>query len=231
MTTIAWVFARGGSRGLARKNLRLLCGKPLLAWAIEAAQQATLVDRVIVSTEDAEIAETALRFGAEVLGRPPELATDDSPEWLSWQHAVRSVPCDLFVSVPCTAPLRLPGDVDAVIRKLTETDAAAVITVTEAHRNPYFNQVTEWEGGTVRPAMRYYGPDVTRRQDAPEVWDVTTVAYAARPEFILRASGLWGGRVCSVAVPKEWAVDIDTELDLRIAEMLMRERERGKEAW
>ncbi len=230
MSTVAFVFARGGSRGLPRKNLRHVASRPLLAWAIEAAFEAETVDRVIVSTEDAEIANYATAMGAAVLMRPPELATDDSPEWLSWQHAARDVPCDLFVSVPCTAPLRLPSDIDNAVRSLAEHPKIdVVLTVTPCHRNPWYNQVAIAEDGHAWVVLRH--PGVNRRQDAPPVYDVTTVAYAARPGFILSASGIWEGTVGAVEVPPERAIDIDTELDLRIADFLMGERAKGEVAW
>ena len=111
MQTLAGIFARGGSKGVPRKNIRLLDGKPLIAYAIETARASRLIDRVIVSTDDEEIAQVAERCGAEVpFRRPPELARDDAPEWLSWQHAIRTVqPQDpalrlgCFVSVPATS--------------------------------------------------------------------------------------------------------------------------------
>jgi N-acylneuraminate cytidylyltransferase len=239
MTTIAFIMARGGSKGLPRKNLRLLAGKPLLVHALEAAQAATLVDRVIVSTEDAEIAEVARQYGADVIERPAELAADDSPEWLSWQHAIRAMgqreerggpPVDLFVCVPCTAPLRLPSDIDGAIRALQAGDADAVLTVTEARRNPYYNQVVLDGVGHARTVIAYSEP-IHRRQTAPLLYDCTTVCYAARPEFVLRAKSLWEGQVGAVVVPPERAIDIDTELDLRVAEVLIQEREKGEVAW
>lgn len=247
MNTIACVFARGGSKGIPRKNLRHVAGRPLLAWAIEAAFKAETVSRVMVSTDDPEIMQVALDCGAGYIPRPPELATDDSPEWLSWQHAVRYIAAEpgrankwdwLFVSVPCTAPLRLPADIDNAVRYLLEHPKMDVLlTVTPCHRNPWYNQVIRLPDGEIMLAavgssdiMR---PDevFSRRQDAPLVYDVTTVAYAARPQFLLSASGIWDGTVGVVEVPPERAIDIDTELDLRIADFLLREREKGDVAW
>src|SRR5690349_10660690 len=121
MSVIAFIFARGGSKGIPRKNLRTLGGRPLLAWSIETAAACPEIDRVIVSTDDAEIAEVGRAHGAETpFMRPADLATDTSPEWLSWQHAIRTVrsqsgPFDLFVSVPTTSPLRRPEDISAAI--------------------------------------------------------------------------------------------------------------------
>lgn len=224
---IGCIFARGGSKGVPRKNIRLLAGKPLLAYAIETALASRWIGRVVVSTDDAEIAAVARQYGAEVpFIRPAELARDDSPEWLAWQHAIRMLgDMDIFVSVPPTSPLRAVGDVDACIEKLMESDADAVITVRLAERNPYFNMVTLDEDGYAQLVIPS-GPKVHRRQEAPVVYDVTTVAYAARPEFVLRASSLFEGRLKAVVVPAERAIDIDTELDFKFAEFLLREGKR-----
>ena len=225
------VFARGGSKGIPRKNLRLLAGRPLLAWAIQAAKATPLIDRVIVSTEDEEIAAVAERWGAEVpFRRPADLARDDSPEWLAWQHAVRALEdmapgrrVDVLVSVPATSPLRAVKDLEACIRRLLETDADLVLTVTPARRSPYFNMVVI-ENGYARVVNRPAGDGVHRRQDSPPVFDITTVAYAARRDYVLRAGSPLEGKVRAVVVPEDRALDIDTELDLRFAEFLMNAR-------
>jgi len=220
------IFARGGSKGVLRKNVRILGGKPLIAHAIEAARASTLIDQVIVSTEDQEIAQIAQSWGADVpFMRPAELARDDSPEWHAWQHALRTLalsderPIDVLVSIPTTAPLRAVEDIDACIRLLLKTDADIVVTITPAQRSPYFNMVA-LENDCVRlviPPAR----EIHHRQASPPVFDMTTVAYAARPEFVLRASGLFEGKVQAVIVPRERALDIDSEFDLRIAEFLL----------
>lgn len=228
---LAGIFARGGSKGVPRKNLRVIAGKPLIAHAIDVARRSALITRVFVSTDDAEIAAIAVQYGAEVpFMRPAELARDDSPEWLAWQHALRSVGVpsatgqwDAFVSIPTTSPLRSVDDVDACIRSLLAGDADVAVTVRASARSPYFNMVTLDEQGYARLVIQPSG-DVWRRQEAPTVFDITTVAYAARPAFVLSASSMFQGRVRGVLVPDERALDIDTPLDLRIAEFLMAER-------
>jgi N-acylneuraminate cytidylyltransferase len=225
--TLAVIPARGGSKGVPRKNIRLLAGKPLIAYAIQTALASKLIDRVIVSTDDPEIAHIARQYGAEVpFMRPPELARDDSPEWLTWQHAIRTLEAmegftgvKVFVCVSPTSPLRIVEDVDVCVRTLQEGDADLVITVRSADRNPYFNMVVLNEDGyaglVIPPEGKIY-----RRQDAPSVYDMTTVAYAARPQFVLKASSMFEGKVKAVVVPTERALDIDTELDFKVAEFL-----------
>lgn len=223
MRTIAFVFARGGSKGLPGKNIKPLGGLPLIAHSIRTAQAVAGIEKVYVSTDDAAIADTAVRFGARVIERPAELATDTSPEWLAWQHAVRWVgendgPFGVFISLPATSPLRSTADVDACLAALDdETDV--VITVTPAARSPYFNMVTRDPGG--RSSIVLASAGFARRQDAPDVFDMTTVAYVCRPDFILGHTRLFEGRVRSVVIPRERAVDIDDQFDFTFAEVLL----------
>jgi N-acylneuraminate cytidylyltransferase len=225
---VGFIFARGGSKGVPCKNISLLAGKPLIAYAIEKALASALIDRVIVSTDDTEIADVSLKYGAEVpFIRPQELASDDAPEWLAWQHAIRSIrsakgepKMDVFVSIPPTAPLRAVEDIDNCIQMLIESDADIVITVKPAERNPWFNMIVLDKTGYARLVIPH-SRTINRRQDAPCVYDITTVAYAARPEFVLSANSLFEGKVKTVLVPAERALDIDTELDLKVAEFLL----------
>ncbi len=229
---VAGIFARGGSKGVPRKNVRMIAGKPLIAHAIDAARQSAGIDRVFVSTDDQEIAEVAAAFGAEVpFMRPAELAQDTSPEWAAWQHAIRTLQgrdgtpaWDAFVCVPTTSPMRAVEDLDNCVQGLLESDADIAITVRKGERSPYFNMVTLDDQQFARLVIPPTQATV-RRQDAPAVYDITTVAYAARPAFVLSASSMFAGRVRAVQVPTERALDIDTEFDFRMAELLMQDRE------
>lgn len=230
MNAVGFIFARGGSKGLPGKNIRHLAGKPLIAWAIENARAVKRLSRVIVSTDSEAIAEVARNHGAEVpFLRPAELARDDSPEWLAWRHALTylkdmegALP-EATVSIPTTAPLRLPVDIENCLDEYAKGGADMVITVTEAHRNPYFNMVKVLPGGAADLVIPSEG-GVMRRQDAPLVYDMTTVAYVARPGFVMSSKGAFEGRVRAVQVPVERAIDIDTLLDFEIAEFLMNRR-------
>jgi N-acylneuraminate cytidylyltransferase len=223
-TTHAFVFARGGSKGLPGKNIRPLGGIPLLGRSILVARAVETIAEIFVSTDDADIARVAREFGAQVIDRPAALAGDATPEWLAWQHAVRHVQAasgdfDCFVSLPATSPLRAAVDVRACLAALDErTDA--VVCVTPAARSPYFNMVRRASDGGTEVLLR---SDAVRRQDAgDDVFDLTTVAYASRPAFILAHGGLFQGRVRSVVVPRERAVDIDDLHDFIVAEALHR---------
>jgi len=223
---VAFIFARGGSKGLPGKNIKMFAGKPLIAWAIEHAHEAQGIRRVIVSTDSKEIATIATRYGAEVpFMRPSHLAKDDSPEWLSWRHALEFIRDDegsfpsAMVSVPVTAPLRQPIDIERCLELFSKGDADVVITVTDAHRNPYFNMVTMKSNGSIELILsRTSG--IRRRQDAPEVFDMTSVAYVANPAFVMTHESVFAGSVKAVRVPIERSIDIDTLLDFEMAEFL-----------
>lgn len=226
---VAFIFARGGSKGVPRKNIRDLGGQPLIAYSIRAAQGCPLIDRVVVSTDDDEIASVAREYGAEVpFIRPVELSGDCSSEYDAWKHAIRTFEkvyeekIDIFVSLPPTSPLRSVVDIENCIGEYAQTDADMVITVKEAARSPFFNMVKSDEEGFFH--LVNLAPDGTRyirRQDVPTVYDMTTVAYVSSPDFILNTNSIFSGRVKSVLVPDERAVDIDTMLDFKFAEFLI----------
>ncbi|OYY94495.1 MAG: acylneuraminate cytidylyltransferase [Hydrogenophilales bacterium 28-61-23] len=227
MKTVAFIFARGGSKGLPGKNIRPLAGKPLIAWSIEHACAVPRIERVIVSTDSEEIAAVARQYGAEVpFIRPADLARDDSPEWLAWRHALNyllstdGVLPEAMVSVPTTAPLRQPIDIENCLDEYEIGHSDVVITVTDAHRSPYFNMVKLNDDETVGLVMP---PPVSiaRRQDSPVVFDIATVAYVLRPEFVLSNDSMFQGRVHAVHVPVRRSIDIDTLLDFQIAECIL----------
>jgi N-acylneuraminate cytidylyltransferase len=229
VSIVAFIFARGGSKGLPGKNIRAFGGKPLIAWSIECALSVKAIDEVIVSTDSEEIAETSRKYGAGVpFMRPGELATDESPEWLSWKHALEylkhssgGLP-EVMVSLPATSPLRAVNDVESCIDLFTKGGCDAVVTVSEAHRNPYFNMVRDKSDGSIELVMK--NSQVSRRQDAPIIRDLATVCYVANPEFVLSHDSIFEGRVKAVNVPKERAIDIDSLLDFQIAEFLLNSR-------
>lgn len=226
MKNFAFVFARGGSKGLPGKNIKPLLGKPLIEYSIDIAKSSTVIDKVFVSTDDNEIAKVASASGAEVIIRPNELATDTSPEWLAWRHAIEHVRSlygefDNFISLPSTSPLRSLGDIESAILKRVAERADICISVVEASRSPFFNMVKQSENGFFELVNKPEN-SVERRQDAPKVYDITTVVYAASPEFIINSYGLFSGDVTSIEVPKERAIDIDDIYDFSLAEIIMR---------
>ena len=196
-----------------------------MAHSIDTAKRVQRVERIFVSTEDPEIKQIAEEYGAEVIDRPPGLAEDKSAELDAWRHAVsyltaRGENFDVLLSLPATSPLRSPEDVSRCLEKL-DGDTDVVITVTPASRSPYFNMVSRGQDGSCQilsPSSGY-----SRRQDAPEAFDITTVAYAVKTEFLQTRQNLLGGKTKSVVIPKERAVDIDDYWDFKFAELIYKE--------
>lgn len=227
MKNFAFIFARGSSKGLPHKNIKLLAGKPLLQYSIDIAKNTPSIDKIFVSTDDKDIAKIAKLNGAIVIPRPKELASDNSPEWLSWRHAINWVEesygqFDGFISLPATSPLRSIQDVEDAIAKRESTQADICISVTPSSRSPYFNMVKKTANGFVE-IVNPPNAEVARRQDAPAVFDITTVVYATTPLFVQNNYGLFSGQVTSIEIPKDRAVDIDDIYDFRLAEAIIME--------
>jgi N-acylneuraminate cytidylyltransferase len=225
----AFIFARGGSKGVPGKNIRSIGGKPLIAHAIAAARDTPQIGAVVVSTDDPAIAKVARAWGAEVpFMRPADLAADDSPEWLAWRHALTEVqamsgPIDLFVSVPAVCPLRTSQDISRCIERFEEGDADLVVTVVPARANPYYTLIEIDPSGDPH-LVKTPDTGLSGRQQAPKVYQIVAGCYVARPKFIMEKSGIWSGRLRTVEIPEEHGVDIDTEVDFALAELLMARR-------
>ena len=228
MKYIALICARGGSKTLPRKNIKLLGGIPLIGWSINIAKKIERVSRVIVSTDSEEIAKIALEYGAEVpFIRPQDLALDDSSEWLVWRHAINFLESkqvekiDALLVLPVTAPLRKVDDVNSCIDKFEDGNVDTVITVCEARRNPYFNMVVNDNKGYSSLVIDS-DKRMSRRQEAPEVFDMTTVAYVVNGNFVKEFDGIFDGKVKSVTISSERAIDIDTIFDFKLVEFLLK---------
>ncbi|WP_125783335.1 cytidylyltransferase domain-containing protein [Pseudoalteromonas rubra] len=228
----AVTFARAGSKGIIKKNIKPLNGKPLLAYSIELAHHLSQVEGVYVSTDGDDIAQVATTYGAQVITRPEALASDQANEWLAWQHAVEYLQAhcnmqddDLFLSLPCTAPLRAREDIERLVSQFNESTCDLALCVTESARNPYFNMVHLDDDGLtslVCDAGQFH-----RRQDVPSVYDVTTVGYLTTARFILTATGVLSGSTLGVVIPRSHSIDIDDQLDFEFAELLIKKREQA----
>lgn len=222
------IIARGGSKGLPRKNIRLLAGKPLIAYTIEAAQKARRLDRCVLSTEDEEIAEVARQWGAEVpFMRPPELARDDTLAFPVLRHAMRwleeregYIP-DYVLCLQPTTPLRTAEDIDKSIEIAIEKDADAVVGYARAKQHPHWMKRITEDGRLVEflPMERAY----LRRQGVPELYHVSGSIYLAKRSLLLAKDSFYTDKTYAYVVPQERAIDIDTIWDLRLAELMLSE--------
>lgn len=227
MSTIGTVCARGGSVGVPRKNVRPLHGKPLIGWTIEQALAAPSVDAVYVSTDDDEIARVAEEFGAIVpFRRPAELATSQAAKVPVIEHLVGhveslGVEIDRIVDLDPTSPLRTVDDIETAVSMLDD-DTDAVITAYPSDKNPYFNMVERKDGGFVGLVVP---SGAVSRQSAPKVYAMNASIYVWHRATLTK--GLWGGRTKLYEMPHERSVDIDSELDFKLVELLLAERGLG----
>ncbi len=228
---LAVIPARGGSRGLPGKNIRPLCGLPLIAHSIRCARMCREIDRCIVSTDSEEIADVARAHGAEVpFLRPADLAQDTTPMWPVLQHALREMETrdarryESFLLLDPTSPGRMPADVTIALRMLDEDKSAAgVVAVSEPPFNPRWVCVEE-RAGYMQPLVAD-GERYARRQDVPKTYRINAVLYMWRREHVLGndAPMLYERPHRMLIVPEERAIHIDELHDFQFAYLLMRE--------
>lgn len=226
-THLAAIPARGGSKGIPRKNLRMLAGKPLIAHTIEHALKARNVSRVVVSTDDAKIAEVAQRSGAEVVRRPPEISGDTASSEDALLHALdylkekEGYEPDLVVFLQCTSPLTLPDDIDGTMSLLAEDKADSAMTVTPFHG---FLWRRDRDGGA--HGINHDKVIRLRRQEHEEQFLETGAVYVMRTEGFRQARHRFFGKIAMYVVPPERSLEIDEPADLVVAEALLLERQR-----
>jgi N-acylneuraminate cytidylyltransferase/CMP-N,N'-diacetyllegionaminic acid synthase len=225
---MALIPARGGSKGLPRKNILPLAGKPLIAWTIEAALQSNLCDKVIVSTDDEEIAAVARQYGAEVpFLRPPELATDNAKTIDVILHAInhqlsQNRSFDFLLLLQPTSPLRNAGDIRNAVEFFVQKKATAVVSVCESEHSP------SW--------MNTIGPDLSlkdflkpelqnqNRQQIAKFYRLNGAIYLAKQDFLIRERSFFGKNTYAYIMELERSTDIDRELDFKFAEFLLQQQ-------
>lgn len=228
---VAVVPARGGSKSIPRKNLAATAGKPLLVWTLEVAHGCPIVDRVVLSTEDEEIARVGLAHGAEVpFRRPAELAGDDTPGMAVVEHALlwlqereRYRP-DYVLSLQPTSPLRTRKDVEEAFAISQREEADAVVSVTRVREHPAWMKTVDAKG---RLADAFELPVPSTRQELPAFHVLNGAIYLATVDVVLSRKTWYTDRTYAYVMPPERSIDIDTMWDLRVAEMILRERNAG----
>jgi CMP-N,N'-diacetyllegionaminic acid synthase len=214
--------ARGGSKGVPRKNIRPLAGKPLLAWTIEAALLSETVHRVVVSTDDQEIANVAVKHGAEVVLRPKEIAEDWSPSEDALLHVVQTMgdpeQWEAIVFLQATSPLRDHTHVGSAVTRWRESGADSLLSVFRSH-------VFLWkeQDGIANPLLFDYTCR-PMRQAMTNQYQENGAIYVFKPEVLLQGRNRLGGLVVLYEMPEEASLDIDTELDMVLAEYLLTKR-------
>jgi len=204
---LAITTVRGGSKGLPRKNVNLLLGKPLMTWTIEHAKQSEYITRYVISTEDQEMKDVAKKHNVEVLDRPRELARDDTTTWAVLYHSLKQLKPynpDAIVLLPATSPVRIPGRIDECIEEFFKQDVDVLTT-------GYVSKEIEW------------GKPYKRRQEMKGTKVVDGNVYVFSPETIY-GGDLIGKKQGIVLTTREEQVDIDEEFDFWLAEKILEER-------
>jgi N-acylneuraminate cytidylyltransferase len=221
---IAVIPARGGSKGIPRKNLRLLAGKPLIVHTIEQSRQSIWVTETVVSTDDDEIAHISEAAGATVVRRPADISGDQASSESALIHAIHSLlhqgrPLpDLTVFLQCTSPVRRPDDIDEAVATLMQRGADSLLSVSPSHRFLW-----KEEGGEVQ-SINYDFRTRPRRQDIAPQYVENGSIYVFRTQALLDSGNRLSGKVALYPMDEEAAVDIDSMVDMKLAELILLER-------
>jgi CMP-N-acetylneuraminic acid synthetase len=217
--------ARGGSKSIPLKNIKELCGKPLLAYAIESAKKSMSLDRLVVSTDHDRIASVAKEYGAEVILRPDELATDEASTEGALIHVLDDLKKredyepDIVLTLEPTSPFRSPQLIDRCIEIFKTTDADSIIGVVE---------VRSCIGRIVQGKFEFLFPgQPRRRQEREALYQESSTIYGTRIEIIRRKNSVLGDRLYPLIVSENEALDINTPYDFEIAELTMKRADAG----
>lgn len=224
---LAIIPARGGSKGVTRKNVRNLAQKPLIAYTIEAAKTSKYLDRIIVSTDDEEISCVSKSYGAEVpFFRPIELAQDDTPgiepilHCLNWLVKEQAYVPDYVCVLQCTSPLRNHYQINQAIEEMFNKDADSIISVYESDKSPYWMKKIK-NGKLVN--FLDSNKDYTRRQDIPKAYMLNGAIYICKTEMLIKNRSWYSENTIPYIMDKITSVDIDDIDDFRYVEYLMKE--------
>ncbi|NEQ78820.1 MAG: acylneuraminate cytidylyltransferase family protein [Moorea sp. SIO2I5] len=226
---IGLITARGGSKSIPRKNTTLLAGKPLIAWTIEAALQSQGLNRVMVSTDDEEIADVSKKWGAEVpFLRPAALAQDDSAHIpvlihaVEWLEQVEGTTLDYLMLLQPTSPLRSAKDIDLAIKLALDQNAESVVSVCEAFTHPYFTRRITGDGKLKDFVQKPDG--YLRRQVLPPAYAWNGAIFLVRRDILIKKQTLETDRTYAYVMTPERSLEIDTPWDLYLADLILSDR-------
>jgi CMP-N,N'-diacetyllegionaminic acid synthase len=219
-SVLAIIPARGGSKGLPRKNILPLLNKPMIAWTIEAAKRSMYIDRIIVSTDDDEIADISKKYGAEIpFKRPRMLAQDDTPSIDVVLDIINKMPnYDYILLLQPTSPLRSTEDIDKCIKICLDKNAPACVSVIGVEKSPYWMYKMS-KDQKLEPILE--GKKYLRRQDTPSIFILNGAVYFARTEWVLISKQFVTRDTIAIKMPKSRSIDIDDEFDYEYLKYLL----------
>jgi len=230
MKRICTICARGGSKGVKNKNIRELAGRPLIALSLRQARESGLFHLIAVSSDSAEILDVARNHGADlVIERPAELASDTAAKIPAIRHCVEQAEYfseetfDVIVDLDATSPLRLPEDIQGAVDLLERNHVSNVITASPARRSPYFNLVELGNDEVVRLSKTMEAP-IVRRQDSPRCFDMNASIYVWIRAVLFESPTLFNADTRLFVMPEDRSIDIDSELDFEMVELIMNKR-------
>jgi len=221
---LAIIPARGGSKGILRKNLTLLAGKPLIRYTITEAKKSKHLSHIVVSTEDVEITNLVEKYGVDVVKRPDELSADDTPTSPVVQHVIKFLQekenqnFNIIVVLQPTSPLRLVSDIDGAIEMFMKYKCDSVVTVSEVQHPPHWMYTIE--RNALVPIIK--GKNILRRQDTPKIFQLNGAVFVTSKEYLFKNNLIFSGEIRPYIMPIERSVDIDSPLELKLAELILK---------
>lgn len=215
--------ARGGSKGIPRKNIKLLAGKPLIHYTITEAKKSKYLSYIVVSTEDVEITNLVEKYGVDVVKRPDELSADDTPTAHVVQHVIKYLQekenknFNIIVVLQPTSPLRLVSDIDGAIEMFMKKKCDSVVSVSQVQHPPHWMYTIERD--ILVPILK--GKNILRRQDAPKIYQLNGAVFVTSKEHLLKNNLIFSGEIRPYIMSIERSIDIDSPLDLKLAELII----------
>ena len=221
-SVLAIIPARGGSKGIPRKNIKILAGKPLIAWTIEEAKNSKYIDRLILSSEDEEIVQVAKEWGCEVpFIRPKELAQDDTPGVEPVIHAINTLPekYDYVCLLQPTSPLRKVEDIDGCIEKCISMNGISCVSVSEVDKHPYWM----YEMGKNEELISLFPQkNITRRQDLSKIYALNGAVYVSTSHQIIEQKKIIVNKTLGYVMDKQSSIDIDDGNDFNYCNQILK---------
>ncbi len=224
MIILGAVFARSNSKGIKNKNLLRFKNKTLVGHAVNQGYKSKFIKRVYISSDSKKIIKAGKKYNAiELFKRPKSLSLSTTPHISVWRHFIdylkkKKIHADYIVDIPSTSPLRNVEDINRCVKLAMKKKLDMVFTITKSNKNPYFNMLEK--KGKKFKLIKTTNKKIIRRQDAPKCYDLTTVCYVFRPNYIMQTKDVLTGKVGFIDIPKERAIDIDDKIDYKMASIL-----------